>query len=128
MSLQKMKVAELREVAEEFGVDLDGVSKKADIITAMANEGVTEEVYANFVGAEREELPEAPAVPAAKKVQGAEVVVKMERENGTFEVLGYKFTKQHPYVVMDADDAQRIFDSERGFRTATPRETQEYYS
>jgi hypothetical protein len=128
MSLQKMKVAELREVAEEFGVDLDGVTKKADIIAALAEEGVSEEVYANFIGAEHEELPTAPAVPAAKKIEGPEVVVKMERGNGTFEVLGYRFTREHPYVVMSAEDAQEIFDRERGFRQATPREAQEYYS
>lgn len=128
MSLKNLKVAELREVAEEFGVDLDGVTKKADIISALNEEGVSDEVYANFVGAEHEEAEEAPVVPAAKKIDGQEVVVKMERENGTFEVLGYRFTKRHPYVVMSASDAQEIFDRERGFRQATPREAQEYYS
>ena len=128
MSLKNLKVAELREVAEEFGVDLDGVTKKADILKALEAEGVSEEVYANFVGAEHEEAPEAPEVPAAKKIEGPEVVVKMERENPTFEVFGFVFTKRHPFVVMSAEDAQRIFDSEKGFRQATPRETQEYYS
>lgn len=128
MSFENMKVAELKGIAEEFGADLSGVSKKADIIKVLREEGVTEEVVAGFSDAEHEELPEVPAVPAAKPVSGPEVVVKMERENPTFEVLGYRFTREHPYVVMSAQDAQEIFDRERGFRQATPREAQEYYS
>ena len=45
MSFQTLKVAELRKVAEDFAVDTDGLKNKADIVAALAEEGVTWSVY-----------------------------------------------------------------------------------
>jgi hypothetical protein len=42
--------------------------------------------------------------------------------------MGQRFTKEHPFVAMDKDTAQAIFDKEEGFRLATPAEVQEFYS
>jgi hypothetical protein len=61
--------------------------------------------------------------------EGPEVLVKMERENYTYEIYGHMFTKEHPYIAMSSEDAQLIFDHDpRGFRIATPNEVKEYYS
>jgi hypothetical protein len=42
--------------------------------------------------------------------------------------MGHTFTKDHPFVAMNKDKAQEIFDKEEGFRLATPKEVQEYYN
>jgi hypothetical protein len=52
----------------------------------------------------------------------------MERKNPSYETYGYVFTQTHPYVAVPENTAMDIFDSEDGFRMATPREVQEYYS
>jgi hypothetical protein len=45
MSFDTLKVSELKKIAEDFGVDTDGLKNKADIIAALAEEGVTWSVY-----------------------------------------------------------------------------------
>lgn len=58
-------------------------------------------------------------------------LVKMERQNPLFEVHGpsgkmHKFTQDHPYVLMDAVDAEVVL-REDGFRQAYPSEVSDYY-
>jgi hypothetical protein len=52
----------------------------------------------------------------------------MTRENFRYDILGFTFTKQHPFIAMHKDKAQAIFDKEEGFRPATPKEVQDFYS
>ncbi len=54
--LEKKTVAELKEHAEEHGVDLTGVTKKADIIAAI--EAATADVPAEPAATEADEAPE----------------------------------------------------------------------
>lgn len=126
--LKNKKVAELREIADAFAVDLEGITKKADIIAALEDEGVTDATLAQFEDAENvDEGPEEAPVKA--KPAGPSVLVKMEKANPTYEIRGHRFTSDHPYVAMSEEDAQDIFDLEpRGFRIATPNEVKEYYS
>ena len=56
------------------------------------------------------------------------VLVKMERMNHSYQAVGHTFSQEHPFVAMSESDAQTIFDTQPGFRLATPREAQEYYS
>jgi hypothetical protein len=55
------------------------------------------------------------------------VLVKMERDNFRYDIQGHTFTKEHPYVAMNKEQAQNIFDKEEGFRLATPKEVQDFY-
>jgi hypothetical protein len=55
-------------------------------------------------------------------------LVKMERLNRSFHTRGYSFSQEHPFVAMSSDKAQAIFDKEEGFRPATPKEAQDFYS
>lgn len=52
----------------------------------------------------------------------------MTRANFRYDIMGHTFTKDHPFVAMKEEDAQKIFDVEEGFRLATPKEAQEFYS
>lgn len=131
-----LKLDELKNVAAEFGVDVPEGASKPLIVGALADEGVTFDQYVMFRDADKEEpeevepiedFVEAP-IKRVRKATENDVLVKMDRMNYTFEVRGHKFTKEHPFVVMSADEAQEIFDSVPGFRIATPREASEYYS
>lgn len=132
MSFTELKINELKKIADSFGVDLDGAKSKTEIAALLEEEGITYQMYDKFAGAEKEEI-EVPAFEKQKrekKIMKTEntVLVKMERSNFSYQTLGYSFTSEHPFVAMSESDAQRIFDTQDGFRLATPREAQEYYN
>ena len=56
------------------------------------------------------------------------VLVRMTRANFRYDIHGYTFTNDHPFVAMSEEDAQKIFDTEEGFRLATPKEVQDFYN
>lgn len=131
MSFSKFKIGELREIADAFGVDVPPKTGRENLILLLEEEGISYEMYEKFSGAEKEQMEAEDniaqkineQVPAAKMV-----LVRMDRINPSYEVGPYRFTQQHPFVAMPEWDAQKIFDIEEGFRLATPREAQEYYS
>jgi hypothetical protein len=128
MSFDTMKISELKGLAESFGVDVENVKTKKELIAALSEEGVTYEAYAKFAGAETVEVKiDKKKEKEILKPQNT-VLVKMDRMNHSYQAMGYTFTAQHPFVAMSEDDAQRIFDTQAGFRLATPREAQEFYS
>jgi hypothetical protein len=132
MSFETLKVAELKKIAEDFAVDTEGLKNKADIIAALTEEGVTYSVYAKTIEVLEEAEVEAdevlPKFDPKKEQPKDNVLVRMTRANFRYDILGYTFTKDHPFVAMKEEDAQQIFDVEEGFRLATPREAQEFYS
>jgi len=131
MSFDTLKVAELKQIAEDFAVDIQGLGGKKDIIAALSEEGVTWAIYKKAKGIEEEEKEMNETLPkAAPKVVNKEdmVLVKMTRPNFSYEIMGHRFTKEHPFVAMDKDTAQAIFDKEEGFVMATPLEVQEFYN
>ena len=127
MSFNTLKVSDLKKVADNFGIDLPEKPSKQSIILALQDEGITYDMYAKFSGADKVELEEA----APKKVsleKGKTILVRMDKANPSYTVYGYMFTQEHPFVAMSEDEAQRIFDTEPGFRPATPREAQDFYN
>ena len=131
MSFDTLKVAELKQIAEDFAVDIEGLGGKKDIIAALSEEGVTWAVYKKAKDIEEEEKEMNAVLPKAEpKVVKQEdmVLVKMIRPNFSYEIMGHRFTKEHPFVAMDKETAQAIFDKEEGFVLATPNEVQEFYS
>lgn len=131
MTFETMKVAELKKIAEDFAVDTEGLKNKADIIAALSEEGVTFAIYAKTLDVKEEEaeMSEEEVLPKIDKTQSKDnVLVRMTRANFRYDIMGYTFTKDHPFVAMKEEDAQKIFDVEEGFRLATPREAQEFYN
>ena len=131
MSFGTLKVAELKQIAEDFAVDVADQKGKKDIIAALAEEGVTWAIYQKSKAIEEEELEMNETLPkAAPKAVKEEdmVLVKMNRANFSYEIMGHRFTKEHPFIAMDKDTAQAIFDKEEGFVLATPAEVQEFYN
>lgn len=131
MSFETLKVAELKKIAEDFAVDTEGLKNKADIIAALSEEGVTFAVYAKTLDTKEDEaeMNETEVLAKPDKTQSKDnVLVKMERANFRYDIMGFTFTREHPFIAMKEEDAQKIFDVEEGFRLATPKEAQEFYN
>ena len=131
MSFETLKLAELKKVAEDFGVDLENLKSKTDVIAALSEEGVTWAVYSKTLkdlDDAKEEIEVLPKFDPKKAQDKDEVLVRMTRANFRYDTMGYTFTKDHPFVAMSEDKAQEIFDKEEGFRLATPKEAQDFYS
>jgi len=133
MSFDTLKVAELRKIAEDFAVDTEGLKNKNDIVAALAEEGVTWSVYnktINKIEEETEDMLEETLPKFDPKAEQPEntVLVRMTRDNFRYDIMGFTFTKEHPFVAMVSDKAQEIFDKEEGFRLANPKEVQDYYN
>jgi len=132
MSFDTLKVKELKQIAGDFAVETDGLKNKADIIAALAEEGVTWSVYQSTlknIEDSKEEAPEVlPKFDPNQELEDDMVLVRMTRANYRYDIVGHTFTKEHPFVAMTPEKAQQIFDKEEGFRLATPREVQEYYN
>lgn len=133
MSFETLKIAELRKIAEDFAVETEGLKNKADIIAALAEEGVTFSVYEKTVKkiedeSEVEAQEVLPRFDPKKQTDKDQVLVRMTRPNHRYDIQGHTFTKDHPFVAMKEEDAQKIFDKEEGFRLATPKEVQDFYN
>jgi hypothetical protein len=132
MSFDTLKVKELKTLAADFAVDVDGLKNKADVIAALTEEGVTWSVYQgtlkNIENAKEDSDEILPRLDPNQKLDEDMILVKMDRPNARYDALGFTFTRDHPFVAMKPDVAQDIFDKEEGFRLATPREVQEYYN
>ena len=129
MSFDTLKVAELREIAESFAVELPAKASKQQVIMLLEEEGVTYNTYKQFTESEKVEADPDPS-PRPQEINLNDqnvVLVKMERANMSYQVGNYTFSQEHPFVPMPSDHAQRLFDSLEGFRMATPREVQEFY-
>lgn len=75
-----------------------------------------------------EDTDEAPAEPVEDEEAEDEILIKMERRNGTYETHGLRFTKAHPYKSVPASVAESIITKEDGFRIALPSEVKDYYN
>jgi hypothetical protein len=130
MSFDTLKVAELKVIATDFAVDSEGLKNKKDIIAALAEEGVTWSVYQSTLEAIERDTEEIEVLPKFDPKAQAEdtLLVRMTRDNHRYDIHGYTFTKDHPFVAMSEEDAQNIFDTEEGFRLATPKEVQDFYN
>lgn len=133
MSFETLKVSELKKVAEDFGVEVEGAKNKATIIAALTEEGVTWSVYAKTQNKTDEDEEDTsmeilPRFDPKKSNPEDTVLVRMDRANFRYDILGHTFTREHPFVAMDKDQAQGIFDKEEGFRLATPKEVQDFYN
>jgi pyruvate/2-oxoacid:ferredoxin oxidoreductase alpha subunit len=133
MSFETLKVSELKQIAEDFAVETEGLKNKADIIAALAEEGVTWSVYNKTIEKMEEDSEDMATEvlpkfdPKADQPENT-VLVRMTRDNFRYDIMGFTFTKEHPFIAMNNETAQAIFDKEEGFRLATPREVQEYYN
>jgi len=135
MSFDTLKVSELKKVAEDFGVETQGLKNKTDVIAALTEEGVSWSVYQKTLKSiedvkDEDKIEVIPKFDPNKAQDPDTVLVRMTRANFRYDIQGHTFTKEHPFVAMSPKEAQDIFDveEEEGFRIATPKEAQEFYN
>lgn len=131
MSFDTLKVSELKQIAEDFGVEVEDLKGKKDLIAALSDEGVTWDIYKKTLKDIEDEAEGVEVLPKfdPNKAQDKDtVLVRMTRANFRYDIMGHTFTKDHPFVAMKEEDAQAIFDKEEGFRLATPKEVQDFYN
>jgi len=131
MSFETLKLSEIKKIAEDFGVDIQALKSKNDIIASLAEEGVTWSIYQKTIKDiedAAEEIEVLPRLNAKKNQDKDSVLVRMERANHRYDTMGFTFTSTHPFVAMSEDQAQEIFNKEEGFRLATPKEVQDFYN
>ncbi|AXH66560.1 hypothetical protein SEA_SPILLED_54 [Streptomyces phage Spilled] len=131
MSYNKMKVDELRELADAYAVDVEPSDNKSVIINKLIESGVTFDYHQAQVKAAEgaEKIQPAPVFDEPAEDDGtSKILLRMTRANGTFEVRGARFTQTNPYALVAERDADYIIESYEGFRIASPREVKEFYS
>lgn len=140
MSFQTLKKALLVQVAEDFAVDLPEDATKDVILERLAEDGVTWDMYKEAYPDEKDQddadvkadEPVADEKDEPKEVEykksTSKVLLKMTRSNGTYEVRKYKFTRANPFVAVSEEDANYILENIEGFKIASPREAEEFYS
>ena len=136
MSFKNLKLEQLRYAAEFFDVPVEENETKAQIIAALEEANISWSNYKKFAEANGEKVEDDTEEKAVRVTKpevnfNETVLLKMDRQNPTFEILGRKFTKTQPFQVMSADDAQKIIDAASeiggGFRIATPAEARSYF-
>lgn len=130
MPLNKLKTHELLKVGEEYGVDLTEAKNKSEMIAILAEEGVTDELIGGLAKVEKADLPAAPKFEGSEELskENDKTIIKMERDNRSYQTHGFVFTKEHPFVAVPMNTAVEILDTQRGFRLATPTEVKEFYA
>lgn len=156
MSFKKMKSEDLVLVAtEDFNLDLPENATKPVALAALVEAGVTWEKAVEvsptveaydgmFKQQEVEKLAVEPVIQeegvpvqqtevrpqdvVATTKRPAKTLVKMVRDNPSFQIRGYKFTQENPFVLVTEEDAEYLVDLNDGFYYATPKEAQEFYS
>jgi len=141
MAFEDLTQKELVAVAEMFGTDIKPNASKVTIIKELSLDGVTFEAYQDLVKAVADEEPDlaeldetpldvvlVPVVPTPVVAPEPEYqVIKMTRNNLTYEISGYKFTKENPFALVKEADADYLTEHIEGFRPATGKEIREFY-
>ena len=133
MSFNNLKLAELKTIAGSFGVDVPTKTNKNDVILLLEEEGISWQMYEQFSNVEKEDIKVDGAQTARLNIEKENsILIKMDRENFSYQIGTSQgivnFTAEHPFIAVPESIAQEIFDLHAGFRPATPREVQEFYS
>lgn len=128
MSFETLKKEDLLTIADEYGVEVKPSDTKAVIVAALAEDGVNWDDVAKVDKTVAEQDEVIKEEKAEAKAKGPKQLLKMLRANGSYEIRGIKFTKEHPFALVAEEDAEFIVENDpNGFRYATPKEAAEYY-
>lgn len=108
------------EVAQTEEPNREQEQSRGNVVTSSDVTGSTDEPVA------AEPVAVRVAEPVIKETAD-KYLIKMVRDNVLYETRGYRFTQEHPYALVNANDAQYILAKEDGFRQAFPDELEEFY-
>ena len=127
----------LKAVADNFGVDLNDKTKKAEYVEALIADGVTDDMVRDFLGetAPKPETKDAPPVTSGKEAEEKaqdnpedQVILRMTRANPTYQTHGYTFHAKYPFTLVPKDVAESILRVETGFSVALSSEVEDFHS
>lgn len=116
----------LTKLAEDRAVDIEPGATIAEIELALHDSGVDP--------SEADPKPETKTVepieeaPEEVEDDNEYALLKMTRQNNSFQTLGYRFTREHPYVPVKKSHVDHLVTVEGGFAIATENEVREYYN
>ena len=120
--MEDFTIEDCRFLVSEFGLDVKS-TKKAVLLEALVRAGVSEFAMKEALKSKTDDIRTEPTFDKKDPV----ILVKMTRANPTFRFRGYKFTKEHPFVLMNEGDANDIVRFEVGFSMSNVEETETYY-
>jgi hypothetical protein len=134
-ALKALTAAELKAACDQFGVEGKKTATKAELISALLDDGVTAELILKDNQKDDEETEDEPAAeefaePEAPVDEEDDdlVLIRMIRANNTYQIRGYQFTALHPFSLVKEKDADFLIEHDGGFRMASPKEAREFYS
>jgi hypothetical protein len=124
---------QLLTICEEFALDINPQATKEEIIARIAEDGIDYSFYKSLHPDVDENTPTAavvdrgevkilPVVPSAEPV-----LLKMTRPNATFEVRGYRFTRNIPYALVKEEDVDYLIEEVGGFEVARRSEVEKFF-
>lgn len=116
-------IAEGEAEAERVLASQSNVITASQVKAVVVEPKVTVSDTAHGVSVELEAAPAVVIAPAAPEV----ILLKMERENPSYQIRGHKFTRENPFSLVGVDDASYILENIEGFKQASPREAKEFY-
>lgn len=141
MEFYNIKKADLVKFAEEKGIEVADGDTVPDIDAKLVEANFSRDDYEAYVnnGESTEEPVETDEVQEQEPVETTEdeeepvkaeqnkVLVRMDRGNAGYRVGSYHFTKAHPFVIMDREDADKLVNGAQGFHIASADEAERYY-
>jgi hypothetical protein len=129
MSFEKKTVAELKKIAKIAGVPIRDLKSKAAILNAFKKEGVTEESYEEILENMYKESSQEKTINIEPVDQTkSKVLMAMRHDRAVLTALGYTFTKDQPYVLVEKSKADKMIKKiSNELREATPQEVASFY-
>jgi hypothetical protein len=127
-NLNELTVAELKEVADANGIELESGARKAEIVDAIANaleEATPAPAEEAEVEAPAEEAKEEEAPAPAPKEQGT--VAVLFKKNVSSALLG-KYAAGYHVLDKDLADKWVALNNGKYARVATPKEVADHFS
>ena len=129
MSFKSKKVPELKKIAKLNLIDLGNARTKAEILEIFEQQEFTEEKYEKSLNYPQQdaEKKEEKAIPVKEQTK-SQVVMTMRHDRAVLTALGYTFTKEQPYVLVEYKDAEVMRKRiSHEIREASPEEVASFY-
>lgn len=117
------------ELAERLEEPDDEEDEESALVTSEATpkKGPAKKAAAKKTAAKKAATP-AKAATSKTVVPDDRTLIKMTRSNPVYEVRGYRFTRQMPYVFVNNADVDFLIEVEGGFSVAKPSEVESFFA
>lgn len=126
-SFNELSMQQLTEAAERLGLEVDKRWSLNTLSGKMIEAGITIDQIKSSGEVLGYDNTESAADKFSSNASGGRVVLKMDRPNASYSIMGHRFTRDHPYVVMDEEEAIVICELDDGFHIAHPTEAANFY-